>query len=707
MSPDRGKSKKVRIRRSGVGIRSFFSWVLALLLLGVVAAVLSRGGTARAQDVIGMHDLSPAGTSPIKGGLSGSCYYCHAPHSGLNGTAGVTQTPLWDQRLSSVQTYTLYSATTNQTNGTLIPGSNSTLCLSCHDGTVGGGTGISPGHLVPYGDIPMTGNWYSGDNLGTDLSTMHPINFVLPLVAAPDLLPSLVGTSPSTGNPAVQLYNGNVECGSCHNPHVQNIDPSGYFLVVDNTNGALCLACHSTVPTGSGMGMVSLKHNMAGMARATRPSAPNSGSNINPLAGWQTSIHAIAGNKVSPQVVRESNFAGLSRVAPMMRRTSLGPYATVARNACSSCHAMHNSPGKASLQREVGDQTCLVCHDGSSNISPPIPNVLAEMTPPKYGHAYTVGDNPHRPDEPVLLNQGLHVTCDDCHNPHAAERVTDFSAAPTVRPSQAGVAGISATDGKTVVNPAVDQYQTCLRCHGTSTGKKTNINFGYLPRRVVSAPAPLDVIPEFNSLATSSHPVFLDRRSTLPQPSLRSYMLNLDGKTAGRPMGTRILCTDCHNSDDNREFGGKGPNGPHGSIFPHILARRYEMSQAPVPGGLITNLFPNPSYSAEGGAGGGPYALCAKCHDLSRIMSNDSWNGHWRHVVQDGLSCSVCHTAHGVPARSASISGERLVDFDANVVAPDGPVPISYNRASNSCSLVCHGHAHQLRSVAGAARIVR
>ena len=701
-----GRSNRTSEHRAGM----FSSWLLApgiCLLLCALAMLFPRTRTLLAQDVIGMHDLSPSGTSPIKGGLSGSCYYCHTPHSGLNGTGGVNQTPLWDQTLSSVRTYTLYSATTNQTNGTLIPGSNSTLCLSCHDGTVGGSTGISPGHLVPYGTLAMSGNWYSGDMLGTDLSTMHPFNFVLPLVAAPDLLPSLVGPSPSTGNPAVQLFNGNVECGSCHNPHVEDTDPSGYFLVVDNTNGALCLACHSTVPAGSGMGMVSVKHSMAGTAAGTAPSARTEGSNTNPLAGWQTSIHAIATNQVAPQVVRESNFEGLNRIAPIMRRESLGTYGTVARNACASCHAMHNAQGKNSLLHATSDATCLTCHDGSSNISPPIPNILAEMTTPKHGHVFSVGDNPHRPNEPVLLNQGLHVTCVDCHNPHADQRVTNFSAAPTVRPSQAGVAGISATDGKTVVSPAVDQYQICLRCHGTSTGKQTNINFGYLPRRVVSAPDPLDVIPEFDSMAVSSHPVFQDRRSMLPQPSLRPYMLDLDGKTPGRAMGNRILCTDCHNSDDNREFGGTGPNGPHGSIFPHILERRYEFSMAPTPGALVTNLFPNPDLSAVGGANGGPYALCAKCHDLSRIMSNESWDGHWRHVVQDGFSCSVCHTTHGVPAQSGSISGERLVNFDANVVAPNGPVPISYNRATNSCSLVCHNHAHQLQSVGSVAKIAR
>ena len=85
----------------------------------------------------------------------------------------------------------------------------------------------------------------------------------------------------------------------------------------------------------------------------------------------------------------------------------------------------------------------------------------------------------------------------------------------------------------------------------------------------------LNLVPEFSQTATSSHPVMHDRSSPLPQPSLRANMLNIDGVTPGRIMGARILCTDCHNSDDNREFGGTGPNGPHGSRWPHVLERRY------------------------------------------------------------------------------------------------------------------------------------
>jgi len=87
-------------------------------------------------------------------------------------------------------------------------------------------------------------------------------------------------------------------------------------------------------------------------------------------------------------------------------------------------------------------------------------------------------------------------------------------------------------------------------------------------------------------------------------------MLNLDGTNSTRTIGSRVLCTDCHNSDDNREFGGIGPNGPHGSRFSHILERRYEFSQAATPGGLLSNLYPSPDLSING-----PYAMCSKCHE--------------------------------------------------------------------------------------------
>ena len=207
--------------------------------------------------------------------------------------------------------------------------------------------------------------------------------------------------------------------------------------------------------------------------------------------------------------------------------------------------------------------------------------------------------------------------------------------------------------------------------------------------RAVSAGDPLNLIPQFSINSPSSHPVTHLRNSPLPQPSLLLNMLNLDGITQGRVMGTQILCTDCHNSDDNREFGGAGPNGPHGSKWTHILERQYLANQSPGPGQLITNLYPNPDLSVNG-----PYALCGKCHNLAgQIMKNTSFTQHAFHI-NSGFSCSVCHTPHGMGATSATISGQRLVNFDVNVVAQNASTPIAYSRVANTCVLACHGAAH-------------
>jgi hypothetical protein len=73
------------------------------------------------------------------------------------------------------------------------------------------------------------------------------------------------------------------------------------------------------------------------------------------------------------------------------------------------------------------------------------------------------------------------------------------------------------------------------------------------------------------------------------------------------------------------------------------------------------------SYSRP--SAGGPYSLCSKCHDLTQVVANTSFTEHARHI-NDGFSCSTCHTAHGMGAISPGISGERMVNFDINVVAP-------------------------------------
>lgn len=606
------------------------------ILFALVTILLTTAAHAQApSDILGMHNLGPGSTSPVTGARPDSCSYCHAPHSALN-------TGLWNQKLST-QTYSTYGSNTAKNITTQpILGSDSNQCLSCHDGTV------AVGATVAYGQVNTRGSMYNADVFGSNMQSSHPFSMALPLKDNVHLVASLAANGQTAdATHAVQLINGNIECTSCHNPHVQAKDLiSQNFLVKDSSSGQLCLACHD----------------------------PNRqiGGQINPLADWSTSAHALSTSKISPQAV-------------------LGSYPTVAADACIACHAPHNASGPGRILRGQNEQVCISCHNGGSNISPTTPdeNVFAEYAAPKIGHPFPTSINPHDAAESTLLNNNRHATCVDCHSAHASQPVGLFPPPPLIRLSQKNVAGINSSDGTSILAPAINQYENCLRCHGTSTGKQILPIYGYFPVRAVSAGDSLNLIPQFANSATSSHPVVHPRSSALAQPSLLANMLNLDGVTQGRAMGTQILCTDCHNSDDNREFGGTGSNGPHGSIWTHILERRYEFSQAPAPGQLVTNLFPNPDLSVIG-----PYSLCGKCHDLAnQIMKNTSWTQHGSHI-NAGLSCSTCHTAHGNGAVSGTISGERLVNFDLNVVASNSGLPIAYNRGANSCTLTCHGVTH-------------
>jgi predicted CXXCH cytochrome family protein len=611
-------------------------WLCGLFIVLAARPAHGQSGPPPAADTLGMHNLSVGSGSYVTVTGSPGCTFCHAPHSGLGGV-----TPLWNQTLSN-QTYTPYTSSTYKQQGSAQPmlGKTSSLCLSCHDGTV------AVGQSAVYGKIQTTGSMNNMDVLGTNLGGSHPFSLILPIKDAPDLAASLVAqgvTADPTG--AVKLIAGNVECTSCHNAHSQAIDPIAQnFLVRNSSNGQLCLACHD-------------------------PNRVTTGQN-NPLNGWGPSIHAVATN----QVANTSN-AGL--------------YPTVAGNACSSCHMEHNATGPARLLRpatppapgvDAVTQDCITCHEGGSNISPAAPNVYSEFS--KISHLLPSGTNSHDAGEPAVLNNNRHATCVDCHNSHAANQLTVFASPPAIRPPQTNVTGVSGIDGVTVLTPAINQYENCLRCHGASVGKQVLSKYGYLPTRLVFSGDPLNLIPQFSPNATSSHPVFHDRNSPYPQPSLLVNMLNLNGTQSSRLVGTRIFCTDCHNSDDNREFGGTGANGPHGSTYSHILERNYQFSQANIPGGMVTNTYPTPDVSPQG-----PYALCAKCHDLNNILSNVSWSQHNRHISSDGFSCSVCHTAHGMGAI-------RLINFDINVVGQNQGSPISYNGAMNTCTLVCHNATH-------------
>jgi len=142
-----------------------------------------------------------------------------------------------------------------------------------------------------------------------------------------------------------------------------------------------------------------------------------------------------------------------------------------------------------------------------------------------------------------------------------------------------------------------------------------------------------------------------------------------------------------------------GTNPPAGQPVPRDSTVAVLVSKGP---DLVTvpKVFPLPLDQASGG----PYSMCAKCHDLNKVVSNTSFSQHGIHTLE-GFSCSICHSAHGVPAGSAGLLGKRLVNFDVNVVAPNGGA-LSYN--GSTCTLTCHMKNHNADgSVTSASQALR
>jgi hypothetical protein len=209
----------------------------AMLLVTCILA-----GNAQASISGSKHDFGTFGWSKNQ-----ICLPCHAPHNTIVKDANgvVVGGPLWNHTLSTA-TYTLYlDAAGKPVTGAV--DTNSTLCLSCHDGTVavdsfGGGAGTQQ---------------LTGGVLGTDLSNDHPIGEAAvwptpnPSYMVDPALRSAQGIMPLRN-----LADGRqtVGCTSCHEPH--NRKSQDHMLWVNNQNAAttvdgrsvsgslLCMNCH-------------------------------------------------------------------------------------------------------------------------------------------------------------------------------------------------------------------------------------------------------------------------------------------------------------------------------------------------------------------------------------------------------------------------------------------------------------------------------
>ncbi len=276
--------------------------------------------------------------------------------------------------------------------------------------------------------------------------------------------------------------------------------------------------------------------------------------------------------------------------------------------------------GRRRLLRGTNEAACVCCHGGGTNLSPAAPNVVAEYS--KISHPFPNGTISTMQRKPRCSTTIVTPPASIATTPRA-QQVTSFNIPPLVRASQTGREAWPPRTGPRRQSRSVNQYENCLRCHGYSAGKPINRIYGYLPLRAASDPLNVILADEHEREVQPSGDASAQQQLAPAQSAADHARLQPAAPTMAATMDQQIFCTDCHNADDNREFGGAGPNGPHGSKWWHILEHDYEDSQAPGgPGTLITiNLNPQPDLSVNG-----PYGMCAKCHDLSIVMQSVSWS---------------------------------------------------------------------------------
>lgn len=468
------------------------SGLAVLLAVGLVQAAKVSDVRATKHNLSAMTDgaTTPSGTVPVRNIKASSetqvCVFCHTPHAAENiPKSGTTPgAPLWNRKLSSA-TYTPYTSTSIEASAEELlvsPGGSSKLCLSCHDGTMAidkvnvlngaANATIAMNVATPVNMPAGTSGVTSGftRNLGANLTNDHPISFTYnaALATADGELREPAAENTAGGvvmnraigkaKPVLPLENNQMQCATCHDPHLNDtLDSKAKFLRVNRLqasqpvgttfsqpNDTICLACHDK----------------GGLS-------------------WAYSAHA--NSNVATQTYK--NEAATLREFPTNT--------PVWKAACLNCHDTHTVQGARRLLREGTDstltpkaggsaameETCYQCHTTSAasivnfaaNTANAVPDIKTDFTTagnkrmPITSADQRAGVEVHEIggifndatdancnnttqlgkcgkdllESRIKLGHGSpanldnrHAECTDCHNPHRVTKFRDFRGNP-------------------------------------------------------------------------------------------------------------------------------------------------------------------------------------------------------------------------------------------------------------------------------------
>ncbi len=455
---------------------------------------------------------------------------------------------------------------------------------------------LSDVRVVPGGQrVTAMGPLTGSASLGIDLSADHPISFIYNSALA--LKAGDLVDPIALPHTAPLDGTSQLQCASCHDPHE---DRRPNFLRIDSRAGADCIVCHRQ-------------------------------------RDWSASSHATRAQSWSRGGEKPWPNDG---------------YPTMAENACMSCHRVHAAPHPAwLLAQTVEERNCTICHDGSMDRK----NLEQEFSKPSR-HPVETRQWTHDPaEDPATMPR--HVTCVDCHNPHAATSSARGTRPPVLPGALRGVSGV--TIGGAPIKEVNFEYEVCLKCHGMT--EPTGLG-------IVRQDMTRNIGRKINPANMSYHPLAgPDRTRRTP------------GLIAPYNSSSLISCTDCH-SNDQWTQGGNAPRGPHGSRFEPILQMEYEAVDPSTE-----------SYAS--------YALCYKCHDRSTVLSSFGGFPHQQHVVDQHISCAVCHDPHGSRQSTYLINFMLMSKQGAAVVRPSKSgrleyVPDPARPGHGKCYMTCHNTEH-------------
>ncbi len=438
-----------------------------------------------------------------------------------------------------------------------------------------------------------------------------------------------------------------------------------------------------------------------------------------------TSSTAAAGPMIRYQLVAPSGFG------PLAGATFTSPHTnyTLTTDACATCHRSHVSQGPALLPSAAPRAPlCFSCHNGSGSnldiqtqyLDPELP-ANDPTTRSTYSHDALGVPTNHSLSSVDEFGGRLerHSECADCHNSHnsTATDATQTVTGWTVSGREAGISGVSVTNGEAATAPAyafldgtvsakpTHEYELCFKCHS---------GFTILPSNA-DPPQPasrwyLDKGIEFNPANAAFHPI------EAPGKNTSTAMANsLSGTSPYKQWnfttGSTIRCANCH--ADARAFGGQTPAQPGSALESHASTVRGILRQ-PYRDRVLKSS--NETYAAA------DFALCFQCHAeepfTNQSSSATNFRLHEEHVTglagkgnggtdidtagagQGNAICAECHFRIHSSALRVGTQGAYpgLINFAPNVQPYGGTLSWAARTGGGTCTLVCHGKDHDGKS---------